>query len=222
MFSSLKYQFVAILLAAIGLVATPAMAVVVGGAVTGGGAFNQGGIFINISGTEPFTVGNNNFQNHNLYAFDEDQNIKITSEVEVNAGTNPTAGDILASHYVGYDSPSAGSNLQIGFVDFDAPIFGIATSTDLLFASDFLANIKVTYENPMLRGLEGEDSAIIDPNNPNRLLVNWRSNSPGDYVRVFTMESPLAAVPLPATGLMMLGTLGALVGLGRKRIFKRV
>lgn len=195
---------------------TPAGATIVDGGVTGGTAQGQGGVFVKLS--VPFsdsnpvnTVGNNTFQNPNLYGFDEDQNILIASEIQVDVGTNPQAGDIVASHYVFFD-PSGGTT-QVGFVDFDADIFGIATSTGNLAASDFLANTGVTYLNPALRGLESGDIVSIDPGNPRRLLVNWFASTPGDYVRVLTMESPLA-MPEPAT--MLLFSI-ALAGLGAAR-----
>ena len=198
-------------------VAAPVSAAVVGGAITGGTALTEGGVFVNLSGTAPFTIGNDNFQDYNLYAFDEDQNITIGAEIDVNIGTNPQVGDIVASHYVAYDSPTSGTRNQIGYIDFDAPIYGVATETAFLAASDFLANSNVTYLNPTLRGLEAGDSVAIDITDPNRLLINWASGTPGDYVRVFTMKSPLATIPIPATGLLLLGSFGALAGLNRRR-----
>lgn len=173
-------------------------AAIIGGAVTGGTAKTAGGTFIEL--TAPFTestpdntVGNNNFQTPHLYAFDEDQNISIVSTVLVNIGTSPVAGQIVASHYVFFDP--AGGRTQKGYVDFDADIFGIITSDSLLGASDFLANSGVTYVSPTLRGLESGDVVAIDPGNASRLLVDWFAGTPGDYVRVLTMESPSALEP---------------------------
>ncbi len=194
----------------------PAGATVIGGGVTGG----VGG-FIKLSvpftdSTPDNTVGDNTFQNNNLYAFDEDQNISITSTILVDIGINPVDGDTVASHYVFFDP--ATSKSQVGFVDFDADIFGVITSSSKLGASDFLANTGVIYLNPGLRGLEAGDSAIIDPTNARRLLVNWTASTPGDYVRVLTMESPIAtsAIPLPAALPLFLTGLAGL-GLIRRR-----
>lgn len=187
-----------------------AQASIVGGGLFDSAAKTQGGVFVELDGSTGFTVGNDNFQDYNLYAFDEDQNISVTGTVNVNVGTAPMAGDIVASHYVFYDAPGSSTTRQKGYVDFDADIYGVATSTPNLAASDFLANTSVTYLNPSLRGLENGDTISIDPGNSKRLLVNWASATPGDYVRVFTRFSPSAEVPVPAAGLLLIGALGLL------------
>lgn len=199
------------------LFATSASSTIIGGMVTGGQAFDQGGIFVNLSGTAPFTVGNDNFQDFNLYAFDEDQNIAIAGTIDVDVGIAPQVGDIVASHYIAYDSPTGSVRSQLGYVDFDAPIFGIATSTAFLNASDFLANSGVTYLSPNLRGLEAGDSVMVDINNPNRIIIDWSSASPGDYMRVFTMKSPIAEASAPATIFLIMGALGALFFIKRRQ-----
>jgi hypothetical protein len=217
-----RTTFACILTAAV--LAGPAGATVIGGAITGGSALTGGGVFIKL--TAPFTesnpdstVGDDNFQTPNLYAFDENQNLTIPSEIMVDVGTNPQAGDIVASHYIVFD-PGPTTSMS-GWVEFDAPIFGVATQTGTLAASDFLfVSGLVTYENPGARGLESSgmnEIVQIDSMNPNRLnLINWRASSPGDVVRVFTMESPGAVVPLPAAGWLLLSGVGALAALRRR------
>ena len=203
---------------ALGLFSVPAAATIVGGAVTGGTALTiDGGEFRKL--VVPFTdslpnntVGNNTLDQPHLYGFDEAQNIVITSTIQVNIGTNPVAGDIVASHYIAFDPGPSRS--QIGYIDFDADIYGVATSRTNLDNSDFLANTGVTYLSAALRGLEAGDSVMIDPLNPSRLLVDWTASSPGDYVRVFTKFSAAAAIPAPgALPVFLLG----IAGLVRRR-----
>lgn len=211
-----------------------AVAAVVGGAVTAISQVGATGAFVLLdvpfAASEPDnTVGNNNFQTFDIYAFDEEQNIVVPSEIAVDVGTNPQAGDTVASHYVFVD-PGPFRGIE-GYVDFDADIFGVATSSEALDASDFLANTGVTYLSPGLRGFERSDIATIDPSNPRRLLLDVTAGSPGDYARVFTMESPLgggmtpttpptapgapAPIPLPAAGWMLLAAVGGLGALRR-------
>ena len=201
--------------AALSLAATVADATVVGGAITGGNVLGSGN-FVILDPSTGFSIGNDTFDDDNLYAFNEDQNITIASPIAVNIGTDPMAGDVVASHYIGFDPADVRPyRTLIGYVDFDADIFGVATSTTNLADSDYLANTAVTYLNPALRGLEpGQDTVWIDMFDPRRLWVDLLAATPGDYVRVFTMESPLAPVPLPASGLLLLGAIG---GLGLKR-----
>jgi hypothetical protein len=134
-------------------------------------------------------VGQDTFELPNLYAFDEDQNIKLKSSLRTDVGKNPIpAGTVVASHYVFFDP---GPSQQIlGTVDFDSRVVAIITSTDNLAASDFLANTGVHYLNPAARGLEPGDSASI--NGPNQITFDTRASSPGDYVRVLTEFSPRA------------------------------
>lgn len=202
-----------------------APAAVVGGMVTSGS-----GSFVELDPTLPgfgvgqatLEVGNDTFQNNNLYAFNEDQNI-ILPEALTFGGTMLSAGTIVASHYVFFDPD--GSTSQEGYVDFDADILAIAGSTTDLAATDFLLNNLVTYLNPTLRGLEAGDSATIDGSDSKRLLVDWVASTPGDYVRVFTARSAsgpdprdpdtISPVPLPAGGALLLGALG-LLGLKKR------
>lgn len=191
-----------------GMIALPAGATIIGGAVTGGTALGAGGVFQKL--ILPFaasptsnTIGDDNLQSPNLFGFDEEQNIVITSTIQVNIGTNPVAGDVVASHYIGFDPATSLS--QIGYIDFDADIYGVATNRTNLNNSDFLANTGVTYLSDSLRGLESGDSVMIDPTNSKRLLVNWFANSPGDYVRVFTQFSAAAVPAPPVAGFILLG-----------------
>lgn len=204
--------------------ATQASATILNGSVTSGT-----GSFVNL--TVPFTesnpdntVGNNTFQDPNLYGFDEGQNINILSDLDVevladglggSSGSGTiAAGTLVASHYIFFDP--AGSTHQEGTVTFDSDILGILTSTTSLLASDSLINTGVTYLNPALRGLEGGDSVTII--GLSMISVNWTASTPGDYVRVLTAFSPGApAVPVPAA-IWLFGTaLIGFVGMSRRR-----
>ena len=159
--------------------------------VTDGGIIRQNGrgVFVKLDTDVPFDVGADNFDDDNLYAFDEDQNILLEEPIRVDVGGENgiiPAQTVVASHYVFFDSLSG---IQIGFVDFDAPILGIAAFQDTMGATDFLANTSVNYIGTELRGLERGDTLWIDEDDPHRLWVYWAGSSPGDYVRVFTRQS---------------------------------
>ena len=175
----------------IAMVANAATAFVIDGKILEQDGFGQ---FVKLETRAPFAVGNDTFDDDNLYAFDEDQNITLMEPVRVDVGGERgfiAQGTVVASHYVFFDSLSS---TQMGYVDFDAPILGVATYQDTLAATDFLANTTVTYISIELRGLERGDYVWIDENYPRRLWVYWAGSSPGDYVRVFTAESGAAFV----------------------------
>ncbi len=174
---------------ALALLATPTFATVLDGEILRQSGF---GDFVKLDTDTPFAVGNDTFDDCNLYAFDEDQNILLVEPIRVDIGGNNGVipqGSIVASHYVFFDSISG---IHQGYVDFDAPILGVATFQDTMAATDFLANTGVEYISIELRGLERGDDVWIDENNPNRLWVYWAGSSPGDFVRVFTAQSAAA------------------------------
>lgn len=171
------------------LCAAPAMATVLDGAIlqqTGTGTF------VKLTTNIPFDVGQDNFDTDHLYAFDEDQNIVLDRPIRVDVGGADgivPAGSVVASHYVFFDSIDGS---HYGYIEFDAPILGVAAQPDTLDATDFLAKTSVNYISTGLRGLETGDEIWIDEENPFRLWVLWAGSSPGDYIRVFTAQSPAA------------------------------
>ena len=180
----MKLGFVAIGLI---LAAAPAAAVVLEGDIV-----RQSGLggFVKLDPSTPFSVGFDTFDDDNLYAFDEDQNIVIEEPIRVDIGGvngQIPAGTEVASHYVFFDSLSG---IHIGWVYFDAPVLGVAAFQDTMAATDYLANTDVIYISPDLRGLEQGDAVWVDPDDPQRLWVYWAGSSPGDYIRVFTERSP--------------------------------
>ena len=85
------------------MLAAPANATIISGSVTGGTALSDGGVFQRVivpftASTSSNTVGSNNPQSLNLFGFDEEKNIIVTSTIQVNIGTNPVARDLVASH----------------------------------------------------------------------------------------------------------------------------
>lgn len=172
-----------------GIMSSPGQAVVLEGAImrqTGNGQF------IKLETDQPFRVGADNFNTDHLYAFDEDQNIELKEPIRVDIGGEDgviPAGTTVASHYVFFDSLDGA---HFGYVYFDAPILGIAAFQETMAATDFLANTTVTYIGTELRGLEEGDQIWVDREDRHRLWVYWAGSSPGDYVRVFTRQSPNA------------------------------
>lgn len=166
--------------------AFPAFATVLGGEII---RQNDNGKFVKLDPSKSFSVGNDTFDDPNLYAFDEDQNILLEEPIRVDVGGDDgviAADTVVASHYVFFDSLNG---IHVGYVDFDAPVLGVATFQDTMAATDFLANTSVTYISTELRGLEQGEAVWVDPEDPYRLWVYWAGSSPGDYVRVFTERS---------------------------------
>ena len=171
------------------LMSAPAPAFVIGGAIE---QQKGNGRFVKLDPDTGFAVGADTFDDDNLYAFDEDQNIVLDRDIRLDIaapdhGARIAKGQVVASHYVFFDSLDG---VQIGYVDFDSPILGVAAFRSSMAATDFLANTAVTYLSPELRGLEQGDYVWIDKDDPFRLHVYWAGSSPGDYIRVFTARSP--------------------------------
>lgn len=176
-----------------------ARAIILAGEITGGSVVGQGGTFIELDpgGAQvPIEIGADSFDDPNLYAFNEEQNVRSQSDIAVDIGRDIAAGELVASHYIAFD-PVRGT--VTARITFDAPIIGVATSTGALDASDHLANTGITYLNPKARGLEGRDTVFIDPNDLATLVLSLKATSPGDFVRVFTERSPGAMTPVPPT-----------------------
>ncbi len=205
-------------IAAIMLFSTVSNAIIIGGDVT-----DNNGDFIELTvpwgnaSTPDNTVGNDNFESVNLFAFNEDQNVAVAAGgIDPDIGASISAGTIVASHYIVFDPPNTpigSSGLQIGYVTFDADILAILTSTATLNATDYL-NVAgpITYDtSDTLRGIEGTDLVSIDPTDSKKILLEIRAGSPGDSIRVLTAQSPGAPGPTEvpdATPTIMLLAIG--------------
>lgn len=175
------------------------------GELTGGSAFANGGAFQQLNPIAGFNVGNNNQQSNNLFAFDEQQGVTLLSAIGSIA-----AGTIVNSHYVFFDPGR--SRRAIGYVDFDGDILGVLDSrSDMEMTDALLGNANANYVSVNLRGLEAPDSFNIMGD---RININFRASSPGDYIRVLTAAS---AVPEPSTWAMMIGGFGLVGGAMRRR-----
>jgi len=188
----------------------PAGATIIGGNVTGGNAALLGGTFekLTVPLANPYgppnSVGENNFESMNLYGFDENQNILITSPLVLDVGGGPLpAGTVVASHYVFFD-PISYTTL-IGTVDFDSNVLGIIFNTDSLANSDFLAQTGVNYLSPFRRGLELTSGDFVTISGARQIQFTVTAGNPGDYVRVLTEYSPGGTpVPEPASILLLM------------------
>ncbi|MDY6857857.1 MAG: VPLPA-CTERM sorting domain-containing protein, partial [Pseudomonadota bacterium] len=143
-----------------------------------------------------------------MYALNELQNYILGSDLVVDSGVI-AAGTKVSSHYVGFD-PLFWSR-QGGSVSFSGKILGVISTTDTLLTSDFLGAPAVSYTAVWERGLEPNwDKYSIGDKT---VSVSWWASTPGDYMRVITA----AAVPVPAGGLLLVGALGSLAAVRRRR-----
>lgn len=196
------------------LAAAPASAVITGGSLTGGSSFTAGGTFQQIADPVPpgTTVGNNDFDDNNVRAFNELQNVTLLSDLTTDLGGLISAGTLISSQYVVYDP----LNLEtvIGSLSFATPVLGIIFTNPSLNASNYLGLQAVDYLNPVEAGLEnGSDIVSFTGNTVNFSL---RARSPGDSFRVITEGIPEAVVPEPESWALLIAGFG-LVGATMRR-----
>jgi hypothetical protein len=200
----------------LGAGSVPAQATVLVGSVTGGSVLGLGS-FTKLDTTNPFTVGQDNFNTNDLYAFDEVQNFVLTDALIANLGlTNIAAGTRVNSHFVFFD-PLPNATVQ-GAITFDTPVLAAITQRSTLIASNYLGATGVSYLDPGSVGLEpGIDFVTLGNPDANTLRINFlTTDSPGDHFRVITLAGP-GAVPEPTTWALMLAGVGMIGGVLRRR-----
>lgn len=154
------------------------------------------------------TPGNNT----TMYAFDEIQNFLLGADLVTSSGTI-LAGTRVNSQMILLNRESGRSSLELaGAVTFDSMILGLITTTAGLAATDaILGAAGTTYATFFARGLEGGETLGIAGDTLSLVL---RVTQPGDWLRVVT----IAAIPVPAAGFLLLGALGGLAALRRRKL----
>ncbi len=197
------------------LAATPAVAAVTSGNLTGGTALSNGGTFVIIANPSGLTVGNDNFQNNDVRAFNEAQNFTLLSALNTNLGGTVAAGTKINSHYLNFDPGP--SRTVTGTATFDTAILAVIWTRTNLIDSHFLGAPGVTYLNPTAVGFEtAQDSTSFMGNT---LTFTLKASSPGDSWRVIT-EAAVGggnAVPEPSSWAMLLAGFGLIGHLARRR-----
>lgn len=184
-----------------------------------------------ITDTPPETVT----QNPNdgiLLAWDEKQNVVLEEDLPVDRVFDSSAdfviesggqlflaaGTIVSSHYLQWDPGEGSDSLVEATIAADSQIFAFITDDDKLFGSDEILGLDdLDYSDFGLRGLEAGDTTEF---NGEKVDIGWTASSPGDWTRLITAYSPTAAasaVPVPAAAPLLVGALGALGLVARRR-----
>ena len=147
-----------------------------------------------------------------LMLFDEVQNLTLGAAITTSSGVI-AAGTRVSSHMLFLNRADAAriSLTLSGTMTFDGAILGLITTTAGLAATDsILGAIGTSYDLFRNRGLEPSDVTTFIGDT---LTASLRASQPGDWLRVITV----AAVPVPAAGLLLVGALGGLAALRRRR-----
>jgi hypothetical protein len=148
-----------------------------------------------------------------IQIFDVVQRYKLTSDLLTDQGT-VAAGTKICSHLVFFNqSESDGARVRLkAQFGFDGDILGTMSDRDgalRIAPSDYLGG-STSYTNFAWRGLEPTDKMSFTGST---LDVVFGVINRGDWVRVVTM----AAVPVPAGGLLLPLALGGLAMVRRRR-----
>ena len=165
------------------------------------------------------------FDNDAMQIFNEVQNLVLGSALTLRDASGGSAVIIAArtrisSHMIFLNRTTTGTALvRTGMATFDGIVLGLITSSARLDATDaLLGAIGTTYQLSTTRGfgnrgLEGKEGAFALSNGGETLALTLRVTKPGDWIRVVT----LSAVPVPAAGFLLIGALGGLAALRRRK-----
>lgn len=165
----------------------------------------------------PLSVNNSIPGNDTTAYVFEEQTIWLTSDLVTDTGTI-SAGQWVTSYMLFMNQVSGPPQINTsasGTVSFTDAILGLMTSSANMINSSGLSallgasgtNYNLTHS---LTGLENNDSLTFSGN---VATFAFNVNEPGDWTRVITV----ATIPLPAGGLLLLGALGGLATLRRRR-----
>lgn len=157
--------------------------------------------------------------NDNIKAFDEIQDLLLTSDLMTDDGT-VGAGRVVSSHMLFLnreaDGPRRVGPYEATFT-FSGTVLGVFASVGGQDATDDLLGAPGTDYSGLqginARGLERNDSYSFAGNS---ITVDFRVTEPGDWLRVVTV----APVPLPAGALLLPMGLAALGAMRRKKAAK--
>ncbi len=181
----------------------------------------------------PPSVLPGNTQTLNISNFDGQQNVTLTSSLNVDYlvtglsndggavgpanGTDMSgsgsinSGTVISSYYMFWDS-STSSSFDNRTAIFDRIILGVNFTDASLDNSDFLGSLSTTYPDSLAgRGLESNDGfSIVEfsylENSIFTLTMLSNSDIPGDWIRIITAGTP-TAVPLPPSVLLLISSL---------------
>ena len=171
---------------------------IIDGELTGGSAMSDG-MFELIAA--PAILGNNPFDDNNVYGFDEVQELTLSANLIMDFASSSLssnvlgAGSVVSSHYVIFDPASSES--AEGTVTFDQPVLGIIKSNLRFNETDGLLGNPLTDYAIGNQQLEPADTVTMAGAT---ISFDLTSNSPGDAIRVITGVNPVPGVNVCAEG----------------------
>lgn len=153
----------------------------------------------------PVAVQEDSPTNTEQQGFDENQNVLLTSALNVDGGTI-AAGTYVSSHLIFLNSAGNARIATEAQWTFDGNILGtmtdysgnLLTNSNSLFAVGSYFTVGSSAPFSAL-GLEGSDDASYTGN---QLELAMLVTEPGDWIRVITAGQAPSAVPLPASAFL--------------------